>query len=170
MNRYVIIFTVVTVLFLTPNIHIRKSISLFRSLRSTYILKLCQTVFALDFFKKADPSQSIRNYKITTVILSLVTYLTAGICIMAVNWWHIKDRVHIIKASLQRRRHSTTERRDMGGEKSNDVAGVETNDALPAAETEPASGKAEHHGHKSAAATRDLERAVEEANTGKKLF
>ena len=56
----------------------------------------------------------------------------------------------------------------MGDEKSNDVAGVEADDALPAPRTEPASVKAEHHGHKSAAATRDLESAAEEANTAKK--
>lgn len=55
----------------------------------------------------------------------------------------------------------------MGGEKSHDVAGVEANDAPPAPETKPASDKAEHHGPTTAAATRDLESAVGEANNAK---
>lgn len=53
----------------------------------------------------------------------------------------------------------------MGDKKSNDVTGVEANDALSASGTESVSDKTEHHSRKSTAVLRDLESAIEEANT-----
>ena len=121
-------------------------------------------------------------------MLSVVTYIIAAICIVAVNWQHIKDhihianasfyrwrhptaavnwghikeRIHIANASFHKWRHPTIERKEMEGEKNKGVTDVESNNALSASETGSASGKAEHHGRRSATITRDLESAVEE--------
>ncbi|KAI0815974.1 hypothetical protein GGR55DRAFT_675583 [Xylaria sp. FL0064] len=102
MNRYVIIFTVVTVLFLPPT--------------------FTSTVFALDFFKKDDARQTTWEFKVTTVVISLATYITAGLCVLAVNWKHIKARLY----SLWPATHGETE---MGDKKGEGMADVEVESA-----------------------------------------
>ncbi|KAI0430427.1 hypothetical protein F5Y09DRAFT_341723 [Xylaria sp. FL1042] len=116
MNHYVIIFTVVTVLFLPPT--------------------FTPTVFALDFFKKSDPRQTAWEFKVTTVVISLVTYITAGLCVIAVNWKHIKARI----LSSLRETHEETE---VGDGKRSGVAGVELDDASSVIETGSESGSDE---------------------------
>ncbi|PMD38647.1 hypothetical protein L207DRAFT_42246 [Hyaloscypha variabilis F] len=74
MNRYVIIFTIVTVLYLPPS--------------------FISTVFGMTIFQK-DVDQTTREYKITTVVVSLITYLVALISIIAVNWDHLKRKFHL---------------------------------------------------------------------------
>jgi len=46
----------------------------------------------MSIFQK-DVDQTTREYKITTVVVSLITYLVALISIIAVNWDHIKRKV-----------------------------------------------------------------------------
>ncbi|KAI1172401.1 hypothetical protein F4777DRAFT_516376 [Nemania sp. FL0916] len=62
MGRYVLIFTVVTVLYLPPS--------------------FISTVFALNIFQK-DPSQTKWEYKVTLVSVSLVTYAVAFVAVIA---------------------------------------------------------------------------------------
>ena len=45
----------------------------------------------MTIFQK-DIDQTTREYKITTVVVSLITYLVALISIIAVNWDHIKRK------------------------------------------------------------------------------
>ncbi|KAE9372640.1 hypothetical protein N431DRAFT_244483 [Stipitochalara longipes BDJ] len=69
MNRYVIIFTVVTVLYLPPS--------------------FVSTVFGMTIFQKS-VDQTTHEYKVTTVVVSLITYLVAIASVIAVDWVHIK--------------------------------------------------------------------------------
>lgn len=46
----------------------------------------------MTIFQK-DIEQTTQEYKITTVVVSLITYLVALISIIAVNWDHIKRRI-----------------------------------------------------------------------------
>ncbi|KAI0452420.1 hypothetical protein F5B21DRAFT_336069 [Xylaria acuta] len=70
MGRYVLIFTVVTVLYLPP----------------TFI----STVFALEIFKK-DTAQTKWEYKVAIVSVSLLTYVASLLAVIAVTW---KQRKH----------------------------------------------------------------------------
>ncbi|KAI0968745.1 hypothetical protein F4678DRAFT_464363 [Xylaria arbuscula] len=65
MSRYVLIFTVVTVLYLPPS--------------------FISTVFALNIFQK-DPPQTKWEYKVALVSVSLVTYAVALAAVIAVKW------------------------------------------------------------------------------------
>jgi hypothetical protein len=88
MNRYVIIFTVVTVIYLPPSF-IRK-IKPF--LPPRLYLTFHKTVFGMTIFQKSI-DQTTREYKTTTVVVSLITYLVALLSIIAVNWDHIKRKI-----------------------------------------------------------------------------
>jgi hypothetical protein len=46
----------------------------------------------MTIFQK-DVHQTTREYKITTVVVSLITYLVALVSIIAVNWAHIKRKI-----------------------------------------------------------------------------
>jgi len=46
----------------------------------------------MTIFQK-DVDQTTREYKITTVVVSLITYLVALISVIAVDWDHIKRKV-----------------------------------------------------------------------------
>ncbi|KAI1177425.1 hypothetical protein F4777DRAFT_204788 [Nemania sp. FL0916] len=71
MGRYVLVFTVVTILYLPPS--------------------FISTVFALDIFKK-DLAQSKWEFKVSLVAVSLFTYLIAFASIIAVDWNGFKRR------------------------------------------------------------------------------
>ncbi|KAI0102748.1 hypothetical protein GGR51DRAFT_526107 [Nemania sp. FL0031] len=71
MGRYVLVFTVVTILYLPPS--------------------FISTVFALDIFK-TDIAQGKWEYKVSLVSVSLVTYLLAFASIIAVDWKGFKKR------------------------------------------------------------------------------
>ena len=43
-------------------------------------------------FQKTDAAETRREYKVTTVSVSLLTYLVAIASIIAVNWVHVKQR------------------------------------------------------------------------------
>ncbi|KAI1348009.1 hypothetical protein F5Y01DRAFT_328989 [Xylaria sp. FL0043] len=144
MNRYVIIFTVVTVLFLPPT--------------------FTSTVFALDFFKKDDARQTTWEFKVTTVVISLATYITAGLCVLAVNWKHIKARLY----SWWPATHEKTGTSDTKGK---NVDNAEVNDAVPVAQPDPGSSNAEPQGGQLAAEARDLESAGQQGgDTAKRPF
>ncbi|KAI1173790.1 hypothetical protein F4777DRAFT_421598 [Nemania sp. FL0916] len=71
MGRYVLVFTIVTILYLPPS--------------------FISTVFSLDIFQK-EAAQSKWEYKTAIVSVSLVTYLLAFISIIAVDWIGFKAR------------------------------------------------------------------------------
>ncbi|KAI0859718.1 hypothetical protein F4860DRAFT_482002 [Xylaria cubensis] len=71
MGRYVLIFTVVTVLYLPPS--------------------FVSTVFALDIFQK-DAAQTKWHYKVALVSVSLFTYTIALAFIIAVDWNNFRRR------------------------------------------------------------------------------
>ncbi|KAI1736129.1 hypothetical protein F4680DRAFT_433512 [Xylaria scruposa] len=71
MSRYVLIFTVVTVLYLPPS--------------------FISTVFALEIFKK-DPAQTKWEYKVALVSVSLFTYTMALALVIAADWKKFRGR------------------------------------------------------------------------------
>ncbi|KAI0544778.1 hypothetical protein F4679DRAFT_563501 [Xylaria curta] len=71
MSRYVLMFTVVTVLYLPPS--------------------FISTVFALDIFKK-DPVQTKWEYKVSIVSVSLFTYTMALALVIATDWKNFRRR------------------------------------------------------------------------------
>ncbi|KAI0105682.1 hypothetical protein GGR51DRAFT_181554 [Nemania sp. FL0031] len=72
MGRYVLIFTVVTVLYLPPS--------------------FISTVLDMDIFKKKDLAESRWEYKVSLVSVSLFTYIVALAGVIAVNWRNLKRR------------------------------------------------------------------------------
>ncbi|KAI0869527.1 hypothetical protein GGS24DRAFT_149682 [Hypoxylon argillaceum] len=81
MGRYVLVFTVVTILYLPPS--------------------FISTVFGLDMFKK-DDAQSKWEFKTAIVSLSLFTYLLAFVAIIAVDWDGFKHKCAVWWKPLMR--------------------------------------------------------------------
>ncbi|KAJ8126151.1 hypothetical protein O1611_g7486 [Lasiodiplodia mahajangana] len=72
MGRYVLIFTVVTVLYLPPS--------------------FISTVLDMDIFKKNDLAETTWEYKVSLVSVSLFTYIVALAGVIAVNWKALQRR------------------------------------------------------------------------------
>ncbi|PMD29344.1 hypothetical protein L207DRAFT_240150 [Hyaloscypha variabilis F] len=65
MNRYIVVFTVVTVMYLPPN--------------------FIGTIFATQLFNADEVSKTINKYKISTVVVSLITYLIASLLVWSAD-------------------------------------------------------------------------------------
>ncbi|KAJ2991175.1 hypothetical protein NUW58_g2616 [Xylaria curta] len=72
MGRYVLIFTVVTVLYLPPS--------------------FISSVLNMEIFQKENKEEATWEFKVSLVLVSLTTYIAALAAIIAVDWKHIKPK------------------------------------------------------------------------------
>lgn len=89
LNRHVIVLATVTVVFLPPSFVAVSGMQSLSNILSAHqdfwTLTLEQTVLNIQAFQKGDVSTT---YKITTAILSLITYLVAILLVIIVARWH----------------------------------------------------------------------------------
>ena len=93
MNRYIIVFTIMTVLYLPASftaVLLHPPPTPLPSKTLTHR----QTLFGTDLFNAPEESETVNRFKISTIITCVVTYVLAFILILVADKWDIAGTVY----------------------------------------------------------------------------